>query len=36
MNDQERAAKREADMADVQAHWPVENGELVNDGHGVT
>jgi hypothetical protein len=35
MSDQERAAKREADMADVQAHWRVENGELVNDGHGV-
>ena len=35
MSDQERAAKREANMADVQAHWRVENGELVNDGHGV-
>jgi len=35
MSDEERAAKREADMADVLAHWTVENGELVNDGHGV-
>lgn len=35
MSDQERAAKREADMADVRQHWRVENGELVNDGHGV-
>jgi hypothetical protein len=35
MSDQERAAKREAEMADVQAHWRVENGELVNDGQGV-
>jgi len=35
MTDEERAAKREADMADVRAHWRVENGDLVNDGHGV-
>ncbi len=35
MSDQERAAKREADMADVREHWRVENGDLVNDGHGV-
>ena len=35
MSDQERAAKREADMADVRQHWRVEDGELVNDGHGV-
>lgn len=35
MPDQERAAKRDADMADARAHWTVENGELVNDGHGV-
>lgn len=35
MSDEERAAKRTADMADVVAHWTVENGELVNDGHGV-
>lgn len=35
MTDQERAAKREADLADARAHWTVENGELVNDGHGV-
>jgi len=35
MSDEERAAKREADMADVREHWRVENGDLVNDGHGV-
>lgn len=35
MSDQERIAKRDADMADVRQHWRVENGELVNDGHGV-
>jgi len=35
MSDPERAAKREADMADVREHWRVENGDLVNDGHGV-
>jgi len=35
MTDQERTAKREADMADAKAHWSVDNGELVNDGHGV-
>ena len=35
MSDTERAAKREADLQDVKKHWTVENGELVNDGHGV-
>ncbi|MCA9212593.1 MAG: DUF1080 domain-containing protein [Planctomycetales bacterium] len=35
MSDDERAAKREADLEDVAKHWTVENGELVNDGHGV-
>ena len=35
MSDEERAAKHAADLKDVQAHWTVENGELVNDGHGV-
>ncbi len=35
MSDQERAAKREADMVDAVAHWTVENGDLVNDGRGV-
>ncbi len=34
MSDQERAQKREADMASVLEHWRVEDGELVNDGHG--
>ncbi len=34
MSDDERAAKRAADWQDAQAHWSVENDELVNDGHG--
>ncbi len=35
MGEAERAAKKEADLQDVAQHWTVENGELVNDGHGV-
>jgi len=35
MSNDERAAKREADLKDAQKHWSVENDELVNDGHGV-
>jgi hypothetical protein len=35
MSDEQRATKRAEDMKDVQQHWRVENGELVNDGHGV-
>ena len=35
MTDEERAAKRAADMEDLKQHWRVENGELINDGHGV-
>jgi len=35
MTDEQRAAKREADLKDVKEHWSVEDGELVNDGHGV-
>ncbi len=34
MSPEERATKREADMAEFKAHWHVENGELVNDGNG--
>ena len=30
----ERDAKRAADTADAVKHWSVQNGELVNDGHG--
>ena len=26
--------KRDASLADIRQHWRVENGELVNDGHG--
>lgn len=35
MTDEERASKRAADMEDLKQHWKVEDGELVNDGHGV-
>jgi hypothetical protein len=28
------AEKKAASLADIQAHWSVEKGELVNDGHG--
>ncbi|HUG11802.1 MAG TPA: family 16 glycoside hydrolase, partial [Opitutaceae bacterium] len=28
-------AKRAASLADIRAHWRVENGELVNDGDGL-
>jgi hypothetical protein len=35
MSDEERAAKRATDLLDARAHWSVQNGELVNDGHGV-
>lgn len=28
-------AKQEASLADIQQHWRVENGELVNDGKGL-
>jgi len=35
MSDEERARKRETDMASVLEHWRVEDGEIVNDGHGV-
>ncbi len=34
MSPEERAKKRDADMAEFKAHWRVENGELVNDGQG--
>ncbi len=34
MSDEDRAAKRAKDWEEAQAHWTVENGELVNDGHG--
>ncbi|MGC3966468.1 MAG: DUF1080 domain-containing protein [Pirellulales bacterium] len=35
MTDAERAEKRAKDMEDLKAHWKVEGGELINDGHGV-
>lgn len=35
MSDEERATKRAKDLEDLQMHWKVEKGELVNDGKGV-
>jgi hypothetical protein len=35
MSEEDRAAKKEKDMADARQHWTVENEELVNDGQGV-
>ncbi len=35
MPEDERKQKRDKDMEDVRKHWTVEQGELVNDGHGV-
>lgn len=34
MPEQERAEKLAEWQADAEQHWSVENGELVNDGHG--
>src|SRR3954453_18249888 len=34
MTDEQRAKKREANQADFEKHWRVENAELVNDGNG--
>ena len=35
MSEEARANKHAADLADAKKHWSVDNGELVNDGHGV-
>lgn len=35
MSEDDRATKRAHDMEDAVQHWTVENGELINDGHGV-
>ncbi len=35
MSKEARAKKHAADLADTRKHWTVDNGELVNDGHGV-
>jgi 3-keto-disaccharide hydrolase len=35
MSDEDREKKRATDLKDVAQHWTVDNGELVNDGHGV-
>ena len=34
MDESERAAKIDEWTADAKKHWTIENGELVNDGHG--
>ena len=34
MSEEDAAAKKAEWTADAQKHWSVENGELVNDGHG--
>jgi len=34
MTDEEREAKKNEWTEDAKKHWSVENGELVNDGHG--
>ncbi len=35
MSEEDRKAKHAKDMEDLKQHWTVEDGELVNDGHGV-
>lgn len=35
LSEDERKAKLAADAADAAQHWKVEDGEIVNDGHGV-
>jgi len=35
MTQEERGAKHAADLEDMRQHWTIENGEIVNDGHGV-
>lgn len=35
MSEEDRAAKRAKDLEDLKQHWSVEDGEIVNDGHGV-
>lgn len=35
MTDEQCAEKRTKDKEDLDQHWKIENGELVNDGHGV-
>ncbi|QDU95261.1 3-keto-disaccharide hydrolase [Lignipirellula cremea] len=34
MDEEARAAKHAADLADAKEHWSVQDGDLVNDGHG--
>lgn len=34
LSEKEQAAMRKASLDDLQKHWTVEDGEIVNDGHG--
>ncbi|MBM80487.1 MAG: hypothetical protein CMJ78_07830 [Planctomycetaceae bacterium] len=35
LSEEEQAAKRKETLEDINAHWSIEDGELVNDGHGL-
>src|SRR4051812_19582012 len=35
MSEEDRAAYKKKTLDDIRKHWTVENGELVNDGHGL-
>ncbi len=35
LSPEELAKKKEASLQNIRQHWTVENGELVNDGHGL-
>ena len=35
LSESEKATRQQAADADLKKHWRVENGELINDGHGV-
>jgi len=35
LSDEDREAKLKQDQADAEQHWYAEDGDLVNDGHGV-
>ena len=35
LSEEEQAEKRKATLEDIHEHWSIDNGELVNDGHGL-
>ncbi len=35
LSPEEFAKKKQASLENIRQHWTVENGELVNDGHGL-